>query len=191
VKNAFIIGEKIYLRPVEREDAPRLEAYFNDPEVTRNLAVYRPMNLAAEEEFVAALNRSEHELVLGIAVKQSDALVGTVGLHRIEAKDRHAGFGIAIGAKTEWGKGYGSEATRLVLEHAFSTLNLNRIWLHVYAENQRAIRVYEGIGFVREGVLRQHGYREGRYADTVVMGILRDDWLKAPGGRASRPPTSA
>ena len=63
--------------------------------------------------------------------------------------------------------------------YAFRTLNLNRIWLHVFEFNERALRAYEKVGFVREGVLRQDVFREGRYWNTVVMGILRDEWLPA------------
>jgi RimJ/RimL family protein N-acetyltransferase len=84
-----------------------------------------------------------------------------------------------LGEPEEWGKGYGSEATRLVLRYAFETLNLNRVWLHVYEYNERGLRAYEKAGFRREGRLRQEMFRDGRYWDTIVMGILRDEWLAA------------
>jgi RimJ/RimL family protein N-acetyltransferase len=53
---------------------------------------------------------------------------------------------------------------------------MNRVWLHVYEYNERGLRAYERVGFKREGVLRQHRYHEGRYWDTIVMGILREEW---------------
>ncbi len=92
---------------------------------------------------------------------------------------RRASFGILIGDKAAWGKGYGSEATRLMLRHAFETLNLNRVWLHVYEYNQRGIRAYEKVGFRREGVLRQDTFRDGRYWDTIAMAVLREEWISA------------
>jgi RimJ/RimL family protein N-acetyltransferase len=174
--NPFLIGTKIYLRPVEREDAKQCVAWFNNPEITRTLLTHRPINLRAEEEFIDKALQSEHALVLGIAILGSERLIGVTGLKDIDYRNRHAGFGITIGEKEEWGKGFGTEATRLVVRHAFETLNLNRVWLHVYEYNERGLRSYEKVGFQREGVLRQETYREGRYWDTIVMAILRADW---------------
>src|SRR5205814_646415 len=82
----------------------------------------------------------------GIVVRTSDRLIGGTGFHHIDFRNRHVGFGITIGEKEEWGKGYGTEATRLMVQHAFETLNLNRVWLHVYEYNQRGIRAYERAG---------------------------------------------
>jgi [ribosomal protein S5]-alanine N-acetyltransferase len=175
MQNPFLIGTKIYLRPVEREDAKQCVAWFNHPEITHTLLMYRPINLHAEEAFIDKALQSEHDLVLGIAVLASDRLIGVAGLKDIDFRNRHAGFGIAIGEKEEWGKGYGTEATRLIVNHAFETLNLNRVWLHVYEYNERGIRSYEKVGFQKEGLLRQETYREGRYWDTIVMAMLREE----------------
>jgi RimJ/RimL family protein N-acetyltransferase len=182
MKNPFLIGTKIYLRPLEYSDAPQLTTWINDPEVTRTLLAYRPMNLQTEQEFIDRMYRSEDDLVVGIVVRQTDQLIGVTGLHRIDWRNRHAALGILIGAKGEWGKGYGTEATSLLVDHAFATLNLNRVWLHVYEFNTRAVRAYEKVGFQKEGLLRQETFREGRYWDTIVMAVLRAEWA------ARRPP---
>jgi UDP-4-amino-4,6-dideoxy-N-acetyl-beta-L-altrosamine N-acetyltransferase len=179
VKTPFLIGELIYLRPIERADAPLLREWINHPEVARTLRHHRPMNLQIEEEFIDRTAHSDTDLALLIAVKETDKPVGTTGLHHIDAKNRHAEFGILIGEPAEWGKGYGSEATRLMVNYAFETLNLNRIWLHVYEYNERGLGSYEKPGFKKEGVLRQENFREGRYWDTLVMGILREEWPSA------------
>ena len=177
MRSPFLTGTKVYLRPLEREDAPRLVPWINDAEVTRTLEVfYRPMNLQTELEFIENIYKSEHDVVLGIAVKQTDALIGATGLHRLDGKNRRASFGIFIGEKAEWGKGYGTEVTTLMTGYAFETLNLNRVWLHVYEYNERGIWAYEKVGFKREGVLRQDRYHEGRYWDTITMAILREEW---------------
>src|SRR6185503_17525892 len=123
---------KVYLRPLELDDAPSLVTFINDPDVTRTLEVHRPMNLIAEREFIERMVRSEHDVALGIVTVVGDRLIGTVGLHRINWKDRHACLGIEIGIKAEWGSGYGTESTRLMTGYAFDTLNLHRVWLHVY-----------------------------------------------------------
>jgi RimJ/RimL family protein N-acetyltransferase len=176
MQNPFLIGTQVYLRPLERTDAPVLVKWINDPQVTRTLQHYRPQNLQTEEAWVDGLYRAEHDLVLGIAVKEDDRLVGCSGLHNIDYKDRKASIGIMIGEPEEWGKGYGSEATALMINHGFATLNLHRVWLHVYAHNARAIAAYEKLGFQREGTLRQDLYREGRYIDVYTMGMLREEW---------------
>ena len=176
MKNPLLIGEKIYLRPLEREDAPLFVIWLNDQEVTRTLLVSGPINLQKEEEYLENAYKSEHDTVLGIAIKETDKLIGSTGLRQIDFRNRHAGFGIVIGEKAEWGKGYGTEATSLITRYAFETFNLNRVWLHVFADNERGVRAYEKVGFKREGILRQEGYREGRYWDTLTMAILREEW---------------
>ena len=176
MKNPFLIGTNVYLRALERADAPALVPWFNDPEVTRTLAIQRPVNLQSEEEFLARIYESEHDLVLGIMVKEHDAFIGVTGLHRMDFRNRHACFGISIGDTTAWGNGYGTEATSLMVQHAFETLNLNRVWLHVFDTNERGLRAYEKVGFKPEGVLRQEVYRDGRYANVTVMGLLREEW---------------
>ncbi|HEV3448176.1 MAG TPA: GNAT family protein [Gemmataceae bacterium] len=176
MQNPFLIGTKIYLRPLEKEDAPSLRTWINDPDVRCTLNMYRPMNLRDEEEFIARATESEHDLALGIVIKHGDKLIGAAGLHRMDFKNRHASFGISIGDKTEWSRGYGTEATHLMVKHGFETLNFNRIWLYVFEYNARGMRAYEKVGFKREGILRQDRYHEGRYENTILMAILREEW---------------
>jgi RimJ/RimL family protein N-acetyltransferase len=176
VHNPFLIGPTVYLRPFDPQDVGPLVTWFNDPEVTRYLKRCRPLMPQAEEVFLRQLSESETDIAVGIVVREGDRLIGVTGLHHLEPRNRHAMFGISIGDKSAWGKGYGTEATRLVVRYAFDTLNLNRVWLHVYEYNDRARRVYEKVGFRTEGRLRQDTFRDGRYWDTVVMGVLREEW---------------
>jgi diamine N-acetyltransferase len=186
MKNPFLIGPGVYLRPLERADVPLLQTWINDQDVIRNLLNFRPMNREAEEEFVDKITRDPELLVLGIALRSDDRLIGDVALHRIQSRDRQAGFGILIGDKAEWSKGYGTEATRLIVRYAFDALNLNRVWLHVLANNQRGQRAYEKVGFKVEGVLRQSAFRDGRYLDTITMGILRGELTEEPGSSGAK-----
>ena len=176
MNNAFLIGPKVYLRPLEPADAPVIAPWLNDQEVTRFTLQYRPMTLAREQEFLAQAGNSEKNLALGIVPRASDRLIGVTGLHLMDFRQRHCSFGIILGVKEEWNKGYGTEATRLIVDHAFRTLNFNRVWLHVHEFNERGVRTYEKAGFRKEGRLRQDCYRDGRYWDTLVMGILRAEW---------------
>lgn len=176
MQNPFLVGDKIYLRPFEMSDAPKMAPWINDYEVTRNLRIHRPMSTKHEEDFVAHVHKLEHDVTLAMVVKEGDKLIGSVGLHNVDVTNRHCMFGIVIGEKALWGKGYGTEGTRMMTMYAFETLNMNRVWLHVYEFNARGMKAYEKVGYKKEGLLRQHVYREGRYWDVVSMGILRTDW---------------
>ena len=173
----FLIGDNVYLRAIEQEDAPHFVEWLNDPEVRCYLArSFPPLNLGREREWIEQLYKDQSRVVFGIVLKTSDKLIGSTGLEGIDWRSRRAGFGIAIGDKTQWSKGFGTEATKLIVRYGFDTLNLNRIFLHVFDHNPRAMRAYEKAGFVREGVLRQDRYIEGAYRDSIVMGILREEW---------------
>jgi RimJ/RimL family protein N-acetyltransferase len=173
--NPFLIGKLVYLRPLERSDAPLLVEWVNDPEVTKTILMFEAKNLQQEEQFIDQANGPDG-LGLGIVIKENDKLIGIAGLRPINWRNRHAMFGMLIGDRAEWGKGYATETTALMVRHAFQTLNLNRVWLHVQENNAPARRAYEKAGFQVEGRLRQDTFRDGRYLDCTVMGLLRDEW---------------
>lgn len=115
--------------------------------------------------------------------------IGTTGLWSAHSPHRNAWVSIGIGERDLWGKGYGTEAMNLTLGIAFLELNLHRVNLNTFSYNPRAIRSYEKIGFVHEGVAREAMRRYGERADIVFMGILRDEWLArqtSPGVQGDR-----
>ena len=106
-------------------------------------------------------------------------LIGTCAFSQLDAENGSALYHITIGEKDAWGHGYGTEATRLMLDHAFETLGLHRIGLSVFAFNERAIRAYLSCGFVIEGRAREAIWRDGRWWDEVTMSVLESDWRDA------------
>ena len=110
------MGPRLYFRPLEREDAPRLVAFVNHPDVRRNLLVHRPMNTAQEVAFVDTLTASPKDVMFAIVLRDGDRMIGTLGLHDLDFRSRRATFGMLIGEPSEWRKGYGAEATRMALE---------------------------------------------------------------------------
>ncbi|HUU82615.1 MAG TPA: GNAT family protein [Phycisphaerae bacterium] len=169
-------GERLYLRPVELADEPLLRRWVNDPANWKTLGRFLPVSEQREREFIEGLYKSAEDLVLGIVARQEDRLIGVGGLSRIHAANRSATFGILIGDPGSQSRGFGTEATRLMLRYGFGELNLNRIALTVFADHQRAIRAYRRAGFVEEGRLRQACYRNGRYHDELCFAILRSEW---------------
>lgn len=183
MQNPFIIGDKIYLRAIESDDIDSYVTWLNDCEVREYLSKALPFNKIREKDWVDGLYKDDHNIVFGIALKESDQLIGNIGLHGISMINRHATLGIFIGDKTCWSKGYGTEAVKLVIKYGFEQLNLHRITLTVFDFNARAIRAYEKAGFKMEGIYREHLYRNGKYCDVHFMGILRTEWRKNKGNK--------
>ena len=171
-------GDRVRLRPIEREDLPHFVRWFGDPEVRRHLTIYLPFSLAQEERWFEDLGRrleQGHEVALAIETLDG-LLIGNVGLGPISWKDRGAELGIAIGEKAYWDQGYGTDAVRTLLGVAFRQMNLHRVWLRVDADNARGIRCYEKAGLRREGTLRHAAFRDGAYCDQHIMSILETEF---------------
>ncbi len=175
----MIYGKRIRLRADERSDLPKFTEWLNDPEVRRYLSLRLPVSLANEEGwFDAMLKQRREEQSLAIEVREGDSwrLIGNCGFFDIDTIVHSAEVGLFIGDKSCWNKGYGSEVMSLLLNHGFGTLNLNRIYLRVDADNKGGIRAYEKAGFVHEGCFRQGTFQDGEYRDLLFMSVLRSEW---------------
>ena len=176
MQNPFIVGDRIYLRPLDMEDADAFVSWLNDTEIRQYLGMISPMNRLREREYLKDLYKDEKRLNLGIVLKKKDELIGGVGLHDISLTHRNTEIGIVIGNKNYWSKGYGTEALKLMMGHGFDQLNIHRIFLRVISNNARAIRAYEKAGFRMEAVFREHVYANGKFHDDYVMSILENEW---------------
>lgn len=175
----MIYGKRIRLRAPERDDVPRFAAWLNDPEVRQGLSMYLPLSISEEErwfEHMLQTPAGEHPLTIEVKRDETWIPIGNCSFMNIDWRNRSAEIGIFIGEKSFWNQGFGSEAMKLMLEHGFQTLNLNRIFLRVFQTNPRAINSYEKVGFIHEGRLRQAEYRDGKYVDVLLMSVLRSEW---------------
>jgi RimJ/RimL family protein N-acetyltransferase len=173
-------GKLVRLRAYEKSDLDAVMKWVNDEEVTDMLGgemlVY-PVSSLAEEKFIeAAALPSNKQKTLVIETLAEPRYIGSISFNVIDWHSRHAGLGIVIGDKSLWGKGYGTDAMRVMMRLGFDKMNLHRLWLHVHDYNARAIASYEKCGFKREGLLRQEHFARGQYHDTVVMGILDSEY---------------
>ncbi len=112
---------------------------------------------------------------------EDDRLIGETGLESPMWSNGDAYVGIGLGEQDCWGKGYGTDAMRLILKYAFTELNLFRVSLNVFEYNPRAIRSYEKAGFKHEGRIREFLHKDGKYYDLIYMGILRSEWQEITG----------
>jgi len=148
----------------------------NDVDVTRTLLHPRPRS----REEVASM--VEHWIEGGdnFAIEAIDLPqpihIGSCGLHDIVWRSRKAEFSIIIGEKQYWGRGYATATTQLMLEYGFGELNLHRIYLYTFSFNTGGIRAYEKVGFKHEAIMRDDVYREGKFHNTLLMGILKPEW---------------
>jgi len=174
---AAIPGPTVVLRPHTGRNLPAFKRWYGDPEVAR-LTRYQegPMRADEVERFFEARVAGVGSLALAIHLVDTDRLIGTCAFSQLDGDNGSALFHITIGEPDCWGRGYGSEATALMLEHAFGPLGLHRVALAVFEYNERAIRAYRKVGFSVEGRSREAIWRGGRFWDEIQMSILEDEW---------------
>ena len=171
-------GRLVILRHHRADDLAAVLRWYGDPEVGR-LTRYQsqPMSPTEIERFFHSRLLAPDALAYGIHERAADRLVGFTTFSSLDPDNGSVLFHITIGERDAWGRGLGTEATELMLGHAFDRLQLHRVGLTVFSFNRRAIRAYEKAGFRLEGRLREAIKRDGRYWDELQMGALRDDWL--------------
>ncbi len=174
----MIEGTRVNLRAIEMTDLERCQRWINDREVTRRLAMRYPMSMVAEETWLRELTSKPMSFdAVFFAIDTKDGRhIGNIDLRGVQVENRASMLGIMIGERDCWSQGYGSDAIRTLLGFAFDEMNLNRVELHVFDENERAIACYRKCGFIEEGRLRQDVYYDGAYHDVVVMSVLREEF---------------
>lgn len=182
-----LTGELVILRPFEDADlAPMAEA-IADPEVGRLTGSFHSSSelealpdLDVLRDWYATRNVQADRLDLAIVDRATGTCVGEVVLNEWEETNGSCNFRILVGPRGR-DRGLGTEATRLVLAHAFDTVGVHRVGLEVYAFNPRAQRAYEKVGFVREGVRRDALSFDGEWVDSILMAVLDHEWRSHQG----------
>jgi len=172
---AWIAGERIVLRAWERDDARALweAAQTADDRGQRMRDWLEPPKSLAQLEAEFDGNVSDPDpTVVRMVIEAEGRAIGDIDLFHIDQRSRNAVVGLGIWREEDRGRGYGTDALRAMLRWAFRHLNLHRIELSVEPDNARAVRVYEKLGFVREGMRREHHYDDGCYQDELIMGLL-------------------
>ena len=175
-------GDKVLLRPVAVEDVDFIPDV--DPEADRLTGSHpRPEMLSREFMREWYATRADHDDRLDLAVvdRATGLFAGEVVLNELHAGNESCNFRILLCGDANRGRGLGTEATRLILRHAFEDVGLHRVDLEVYEFNPRARRVYEKVGFVFEGTRRHALHWDGEWIDAHLMSILAPEWAQHHG----------
>ena len=178
----FSTGRKTILRPINKTtDLPSIVRWVNDPEVQQYVAMFRPSTLEQEKAWAEKLDNDEKNIVFAIETRplrgKSSRLIGLMGLHGINWKDRVAETGAMIGDKRYWGKGYGTDAKMQLINYAFNVLGLHKLTSAALAYNQRSLRYSLHCGYKVEGTRKRQIFKDGEYRDLIILGLFREDWL--------------
>ena len=171
-----IVGEKVAMGPIRRDLTHLFQMWSNDFEVRRFMGPMRPTSLESIEDMYASIRKDENQSYFTVYEKSELRPIGNAGLEGIDHAHGTAEFFIEIGDKESWGKGYGTEVTRLVLEYGFTCLGLHNINLWVFATHERGIRAYQRAGFRMAGRWRQAKRRAGRAYDLLLMDCLATEF---------------
>ncbi len=172
-------GKKVNLRSFELSDVDEMMKYINDYLVKRALGDPFPTSSFDQEEWIKKTwkqKRDGSNYNFAIELSENKKLIGVAGLKRVNSINRSASFTIAIYSPSNWNKGYGTDALKVILSIAFDLLNLHSVNLRVYEYNKGGIKSYEKSGFTRTGMMRERDYSEGSYHGDVMMDILEQEY---------------
>jgi RimJ/RimL family protein N-acetyltransferase len=177
-KKYILKGKKVVLDKVTKKHLPLFVKWLNDKEVIRFLENISGSTLKKEIKWFENAKKSKKDITFGIYAldNKKKVFIGSTSLRNIDTKHRKAVWGILIGDKNYWGKGIGTETTRLMLEFGFKKLKLNSISLSVDTNNKAGQKAYKRAGFKVAGKLRKDRKFEGKFHDSIIMDILSSEF---------------
>lgn len=174
----FLVGKKVYLRPLDMDDVNQeYLTWINDGEVINQLATVFPSTFYQLENFVKSVLDNPNTIFFAIIEKESNRHIGNVKLGPINWINRTSNFGLMIGDKNNWGKGFAQESFILLLKYAFEKLNLHKVWDMAVVSNIASIKANQKAGFKIEAELKEHVFKNGKYEDVVVLSLLAKDYF--------------
>lgn len=173
----FLDGPRVYFRPPMESDLPLFVRWMNDSEGRRYLMSHLPMTETDERKWLErATSEKPKSISLVMVLKDGDKPIGTMGLVRGNDKDNHATTGTLIGEGAERGKGYAPEAKMVLLNYAFNTLNVRKVYSYVFAPNTQSIRALEKCGYKPEATIPEDSFVEGAFVAKHVYAVYQRDW---------------
>lgn len=152
--------------------------WLNDPDVTSYLELEQGKTIVELEKYLKEVEKNEI-LFWAIIIKETNKHIGNIKIDPVNFKHGLCEYGILIGDKNEWGKGYAKEASLIVIDYCFNLLNLRKMTLGVVESNINAVELYKKMGFKIEGVFIKHRFYNDQYWNTVRMALFNDNYLSA------------
>ncbi|WP_349409884.1 GNAT family protein [Pseudalkalibacillus sp. SCS-8] len=175
----FLETERLYLRPVEEEDLDFIYTHaLWDKEGRRLTGTQSVFSRKVVYDWFERVSTDSSRIDLLICMQDTDQVIGDISMLEIDHQNRNAEMRVSIFDQAFWGNGYGTEAMALFVNYGFKMLNLHRISLDVFAYNERAIKSYQKLGFVQEGIKRDQLFYDGEYHDSIMMSVLADEFIK-------------
>lgn len=169
-------GKNILLRPMTLEDTELIIHWRNQPHVRKNFIYQEPFTVEGHHQWIRSMMETGKGVQFILCEKQKDCRpIGSVYLRDIDYSNSKAEYGIFIGEKEVWGKGYGTEAALLMTEYAFHTLKLHKVFLRFLAENKGAAASYQKAGFIREAYFKEEVRINGIFRDIVFMAKMFEE----------------
>jgi len=173
-------GLRIKMTAIGKTDLPAISVWYEDTSFSRmfDATPALPKSQAQLEKWLEGVNKATDSYLFAIRPLEDETLLGFLELDGILWPHQSGWLSIGLGNPKHWGQGLGREGMELALRFAFNELNLYRVQLTVFSYNDRAINLYEKLGFKREGVFREHIQRDGRRYDMILFGLLRPEWVE-------------
>jgi [ribosomal protein S5]-alanine N-acetyltransferase len=175
-REVFLESERLFFRPLGIEYYTDVYLrWLNDPEVNLYLEIRAPYSEQQLKDYLKAVEEDKELLFWAIHLKGNRKHIGNIKIDPVNTYHGYGEYGIMMGDREEWGKGYAKEASARILEFCFAEIGLRKINLGVVAENQSAVNLYRKLGFGIEGIYKQHGWYNGHYCDLFRMAIFNPD----------------
>ncbi|MFA4876146.1 MAG: GNAT family protein [Methanoregula sp.] len=175
---AFLVGPRVYLRPMNEKDVEgSYIRWLNDKDICHgNSHHIFPYTRNDALDYIKNTSESGSDLILAVVLNEGDRHIGNISLQKIHSIYRSAEFAIIIGERKCWGKGLGLEAAKLIIDHGFSAMNLNRIECGTFVNNIAMQKLACSLGMKEEGRRRQAVFKGGQFLDMIEYGLLRSDY---------------
>lgn len=168
----MISGEKVIIKGITKESAHEILSWVNKEELRSLTGTVYPVSEYEHEDWIKRQVTSSDRKLFLISDKETGVNIGTIGLKNLDWINRNAELYISIGEYPKKGEGYGTDAVKVMITYCFHTLNLHKLYLHVFESNTRAINCYKKAGMIQEGILIDHHFQNGKYENIIAMSII-------------------
>ncbi len=174
----MFVADRLFIRILEETDLERTHKWINDEDISNAIGFSYPRSIRDQEKWYSSLAGDRSKFVFAICEKEKGNHIGNVSIGNIDYINSNGMFSIFIYGGEHRGKGYGQEATLLLLKFAFEKLNLHKVYLKTTSTQEKALAMYESLGFCREGLFREHEYKDGKFVDKVIFSMLKDEFFQ-------------